>query len=130
MRLLSNIDYISFILNIILQLYGTIIVTVIFPSPANIHLNLELIVQALSLAFCQVMYLHLCKSLYGMSLGRRSRHGRNSEDLRGVAVQGRALQDPPPLRTGHGGPGGPGDAGEVRHQQRSVPHSATNESSI
>jgi hypothetical protein len=128
MLLLNNIFDISFISNIIL--HSTIVVTAIFPSFANINLNLELIVKALPLAFCQVMYLHLCKSLYGVSSGRRSGHGRNSEDLRGVAVQGRALQDPPSLRTGHGGPGGPGDAGEVRHQQRYVPPSATNGGSI
>jgi hypothetical protein len=35
-------------------------------------------------------------------------------------VQGRALQDPPPLGAGHRRTGRPGDAREVRHQQRSV----------
>jgi hypothetical protein len=52
--------------------------------------------------------------------GRRPGHGRDPEDLRRVAVQGRALQDPPPLGAGHRRTGRPGDAREVRHQQRSV----------
>jgi hypothetical protein len=52
--------------------------------------------------------------------GRGPGHGRDPEDLRRVAVQGRALQDPPPLGAGHRRTGRPGDAREVRHQQRSV----------
>ncbi len=35
-------------------------------------------------------------------------------------MQGRALQDPPPLCAGHRRTGRPGDAREIRHQQRSV----------
>jgi hypothetical protein len=60
------------------------------------------------------------KNKYFAWSGRGSGHGRDPEDLRRVAVQGRALQDSPPLGAGHRRTGRPGDAREVRHQQRSV----------